>query len=189
MRVIVIAILLGSIMLFASGCSSVTTRHPLSGNPEAIEKEEFEGTWIADDNVFHVKFAGNGVAQIAGVEWESDQFHIVHGEMIVTKGNEHNFISVRFEENGKWMDDYAFLSYKFTDQGDLVLWVPDIDVFEEMVEKNLLQGVVRKGQYSTNITITDTSAKILEIINNPDNLKIFRYREPVFLRKLAGKKE
>jgi hypothetical protein len=172
-------------LLVASGCSSVTTTHPLSSNPKPIDQEEFEGAWLADDQTFHVKFSSNGVAKIAGVEWKSNQFHIVHGEMIVTEGDEHNFLSVRFQEDGEWMEDYFFLPYTFTEQDDLILWAPDTDVFEELIEKKQLQGIIKKGKYSTNITITNAPAGLLEIINDPENLKLFEYREPTILRKIT----
>ena len=179
-----ILLLFGIAMLLASGCSSVKTKHPLSNNPKAIDQEEFEGAWLADDQIFHVKFASNGVAKVAGVEWGSNDFHIVHGEMIVTEGEEHNFLSIRFQEEGKWMDDYFFLPYTFTDQDDLILWAPDADAFKDLIEKKKLQGVVEKGKYSTNITITNAPTSLFKIINNPEDMKLFEYREPIVLRKI-----
>ena len=173
-------------MLLTLGCSSVTTRHPLSNNPEAIDHEKFEGVWLVDDDeVLHVKFTGNGIARIAGFEWESDQFNITHVEMIVTEGDEHNFLSVRFQEEGKWMDDYYFLACKFTEKGDLVLWLPNVDAFEEAIGKKKLSGIINEDQYSTNITITDVPEKLFEYINGPDNLNLFDYKEPIIIYKIT----
>ncbi|MFH1038637.1 MAG: hypothetical protein V1789_08240 [PVC group bacterium] len=186
MRQFSIVLLSISAMLLTSGCSSVTTKHPLSNNPKPIDQEKFEGVWLVDDTVVHVQFGSNGIAQIAGLEWENNQFHIVQGEMIVTEGDKHNFLSVRFQEDGKWMDDYLFLAYKFSEQGDLILWLPNEDVFEEAIEKKQLDGVIKQQQYSTDITITTAPEKLLEFIIDPDNLKLFEYREPMILRKVAG---
>ena len=175
-----------STLLLASGCSSVTTRLPLSSAPKPIDQEKFEGAWLVGDTVVHVKFDRNGVAQIAGVDWKDNQFQIVHAEMIVTEGDKHNFLSFRVQEDGKWMDGYLLAAYKFSEQGDLILWLPNSDVFEEAIEKKQLNGEVKTQQYSTDITITDPPEKLLGFINDPDNLKIFDYREPMVLRKVAG---
>ncbi len=180
-----ILLLLGVAVMVSSGCSSVTTQFPLPRNPKPIDQGEFEGAWLADDKVLHVQFASNDVANIATLEWESNQFHIVHGEMIVTKGEENNFLSVRFQKEGVWMDAYYFLSYKLTDQGNLILWLPDPDSFEEMVDEKRLQGIIKKGKYSTNIVITNTPAELLKIINDSHNSELFEYKEPIVLKRLT----
>lgn len=173
-------------ILLILSCSSVTIRQPLSNNPEPIDQEKFEGVWLVDDDeVVHVKFADSGIAKIAGLEWRDDQFQIMHGEMIMSEGNEYNFLSVRFQEDDKWVDNYFFLPYKFTEQGDLVLWLPNEDAFEEAIGKKQLQGIIDKGQYSTSITVTNTSERLLEFINDPDNLRFFEYKEPIVLRKIT----
>lgn len=178
-------LLLVAAMLVAPGCSSVKTTQPLSSNPEPIDQDKFEGVWLLDDSVVHVQFSSNGVAKIAGLEWEDDRFQINRAEAIVTKGNKHNFISLRCQEDdGKW-DGYYFLPYKFTHQGDLVLWPPVPGAFEGMIEKKKLQGIVKKDEYTTAITITNAPARLLEVIDDPDNLNLFNYREPTILKKVA----
>ena len=169
------------------GCSSVTIKDPLSENPEPIDQEKLEGTWVLNDEVFHVKFGSNGVAQIAGVEWESNQFHIVHAEVIVTKGDKHNFLSVRRQEDGRWMGDYYFLSYMFAENGDLVAWVPNANVFKNLIKEKELQGVITEGKYSTSVSITNSPLKLLKLINDPENLKLFEYTEPTIIRKISEK--
>ena len=184
---VIIALLSGVILLLSVGCSAVTIKDPLSENPEPIDQEKFEGTWLMDDEVFHVKFGSNGVAQIAGMEWESNQFHIVHAEVIVTKGDKHNFLSVRVQEDGEWMDEYFFLSYIFSENGDLVVWSPDVDMFEDKIENGHLQGVITEGKYSTHVSITNSPLKLLKLINDPENMKLFEYGDPTIIRKISEK--
>ena len=173
-------------LLVASGCSSVTTLHPLSSNTEPIDQEKFEGVWLVDDGTIHVKFASNGVARIAGLEWKDGQFHVNQGEAIVTQGKQHNFLSVRYKESdGRW-EGYYFLSYKFTDQGDLILWPPVPEVFAKMVKRKELQGIVKKGKYTTSVSVTNAPGGLFDIINNPENLELFDYREPLVLKKIAA---
>ena len=174
------------IIVLTLSCSSVTIRYPISNSPEPIDQKKFEGIWLVDDDeVVHVKFDSNGIARIAGLEWENNQFTMMHGEMIVSAGDEYNFLSVRFQEDGKWMNNYYFLVYKFTEKGDLILWLPNVDAFEEAIMKKELQGIVMKEQYSTSITITSTSEELLNFISDTSNQKLFEYREPIVLYKIT----
>lgn len=178
-----------SIAALLAGCSTVTTQNPLSAEHKPIDKDKFEGVWLLDKEAVSLRFTSNGTARIAGVEWKDDQFRLVQGEMIVTKGKKFNFLSVRFQEDGKWMDHYCFLQYDFTDQGDLLLWLPNDDVFEEAIKTNRLHGVVKKEMYSTDITITNALGILLEFIDNPENPSLFNYREPIVLRRIAGQEK
>ena len=181
---VVIALLSGLIILLSAGCSAVTIRDPLSEHPEPIDQDELEGTWLIDDEVVHVKFGSNGIAQIAGVEWESNQFHIVHAEMIVTKGDKHNFLSIRAQEDGEWMDEYYFLAYMFLENGDLVAWSPNVNMFEDMIKNAHLQGVITEGKYSTHVSLTNSP---LKLINDPENMKLFEYSDPMVIQKISEK--
>ena len=130
---------LGCSVLLLCHCSTVSTTHPLATKPKAIDKQKFEGVWrIDDDAVLQIKFAKDGIARIAGTEWENDQFTLVRGEMHVVEGKEHNFLSVRFEEDGEWEENYLFAAYKFSEQGDLIFWSPNASEFKKAVEKKLL---------------------------------------------------
>ena len=187
MKLTLLPLLLLLAMLGGSGCSSVTTTHPLSSDHKSIDREKFEGVWQMDESVVHVKFSPNGIAQIAGLKWDKDEFRMGKAKAIVTEGKKHNFLSVQFQEDtGEWASGYYFLAYKFTDQGDLILWLPVPEVFEASVETKQLQGTIEEGEYSKNVTITNEPGALLEIINDPDNLQAFDYTEPMVLKKISG---
>jgi len=172
-------------VLFSTGCSSVMTKHPLSAQSKLIDKEKIEGVWLVEDDLFHVKFDSNSVAQIVGIGWGSNQFYMMRGEVILTEGDENNFASIRFQdEEGKWWDSYIFFPYTFSEQGDLILWLPKEDIFEEAIEKEELYGIIKREKYSSKITVTDSSSKLLSFIKAQGNLKLFQYTEPTVLRKI-----
>ena len=104
MRSKLIPRLFGLAIIVAAGCSSVTTQQPLSSDPKPIDHEAFEGAWQADDQILHIRFSSDGVAHIAGIGWEDNQFRMEQGEVIVAEGDKHNFLSARFREEGKWPD-------------------------------------------------------------------------------------
>jgi hypothetical protein len=178
-------LLLLLVLLIGPGCSSVTSTHPLSIDPTPIDKEKFEGIWIMENGTIHVKFTDNGLARLAALDWEENEFRVIQGEAIVTQGKAHNFLSIRYQENPEKREGYFFLPYKFTDQDDLVLWPPVPGVFEKMIENKKLKGIAKKGKYSTSITITNEAGALLNIINDPDNLGLFDYRNLIVLRKIA----
>jgi len=185
LRNILISISLTSV-LFLSACSTVTIPYPLSANPKPIDKEKFEGVWDGGEPTVHVRFGSNGIAQIAWLDWADNEFQIVRAEMIVTEGDENNFLSFRMEEDGKWTNTYVFCQYSFSDNGELIVWNPNTETFEKAIEKGLLQGEVESGITGTTIAITNAPGKLLEFINDPENLKLFEYRKPVILRKIVG---
>ena len=174
-------------LLVFSGCSTVTTTQPLSSDPKPIDKEQFEGVWLSNDQLLHVMFADNGVGKIAGLEWKDDQFNIARGEMIVADADGKNLLSVRFEEDGKWPDEYFFVEYKFSEQGDLILWAPDPEAFKTLVEEKKLKGTVKQDKNSTNVTITNMPEVFLKVVNSQESMKLFEYKEPVILKKINAK--
>lgn len=178
---------LGSLLC---NCSSVSTPYPLTNSPEAIDKEKFEGSWIFDDKgqVLQVKFDDKNVAHIAGLQWENDDFEIGKMEMVLIEGNDHKFMSLRAEEEGEWLEEYYFYQYKFTDQGDLILWPPNMEGFEHAIEQGLLNGGIKKGKYSTSIAITSDASILLKVLNGPDNSKLLDYKNPTILKKTASPK-
>ncbi len=167
-------------VLLVAGCSKVTTVGPLSADPKPIDREMFEGIWIIDDDPYVIKFGEDGVARIGAVYWEDGQFNLGRGEMIVAEGKENNFVSVRFQEDGEWPDDYLFAQYKFVDNGDLVIWQPRVSEFEDAVEEGLLQG--EAGRRS--VVITSPPEKVLEFLNDPERGDLFDYRDPKVYRRI-----
>lgn len=182
-------LLLPCAALLLCSCKTVMTKYPLTNEPRAIDGEKFDGVWRNGDTEVYIKFASNGIAQVSIRDQKNSDVQIGPGEMIVTEGVEHNFICIRFQEDGKWMDGYYFLQYRFIHPGDLVLWFPNNDVFEEAIQKKQLSGVIEKGQFSNEITITSNPEKLLEFINDPNNLKLFKYKEPVILWKVTEQKK
>jgi hypothetical protein len=174
------------LLLLLSSCTFVTTQQPLSSAREPIDRDKFEGAWLSEEEVVFIRFAANGVARLAGLDWKDDQFQMVQGEMIITRGKKNNYISVRFQEEGKWQARYYLLQYEFTDRGDLLLWFPNEDVFAKAVEDGMLQGEVKTEPYRDDIFITDSPEKVLRFIENPGPLRLFNTGEPLILKKIKA---
>lgn len=169
-----------------TGCTSVTTDQPLSADPKPLDKEKFEGLWRLDNAAVAIRFAENGIGRVAAMKWKDDRFQLIQAEIIIAHGNNFNFLSFRAQHEGAWPDHYTFLQYKFTDDGDLILWPPNPDAFSVALETNALQGAITKEKHSTDIRVTSPTDVLLAFMDNPERLDLFNYREPVVLKKLAA---
>lgn len=167
-----------------AGCSSVTVKQPLPSMADAAELAAFEGEWVSEGQILYVRFGADGIGRFAGVDWKEDRFSLDEGEIIVSKGAEKGYLSVRLMENGKWLDNYYIAQYRFTGQGDLILWLPDIVAFADAVGKGKLDGVVEKGSHTGSVALTSTPEKLMAFLNDPANGALFDYREPMIIKKL-----
>lgn len=176
-----------AILVLFCGCSTVTMSRPLSEDPKPLDQRKFEGTWIVNGGALALRFAENGIAKFASVDWKDDEFHLVRGEMIVTHGLNRHFLSLRIEEDGQWMNSYLLLQYRFTEDGDLLVWEPVFEAFEEAINRGSLQGAISKQKYSKNIDITSDRKVILNFIDAREEKGLFKYQEPnVFKRVRSG---
>jgi len=180
------ALLVVWVVLLSLSCSSVTTVQPLPWKVEPGDQERFEGTWLVGDDSLQIRFAGGDMARFAGLEWEDGQFQLEQGEMIICHGKHLTFLSVRTREDGTWMDRYYLVQYKFTDTGELVLWLPDVDAFADTIAQNRLEGTVDGDGSGTDVTITSGPDALLALIDVPDDRALFDYREPIILKKVVA---
>lgn len=161
------------------GCASVTTQQPLSLDPKPIDREKWEAAWLSDKNPFSVRFSSNGVARIAWFEWKDDQFVPAYGEMIIAEGEDDNYLSIRFAEDGAWSNEYLFAQYAFSEAGDLIVWAPVVDRFKEAIQSNRLEGT------DSNM-ITSPPEKIIAFMDDPENGGLFDYKNPLILRRIVA---
>jgi hypothetical protein len=166
------------------GCASVAMRQPLPEKVDAPEKALFEGEWVSEGQIIYIRFGEGGHGRFAGVDWKEGRFQLDEGEMIVTKGEGRSFLSVRIEENGVWDERYYFARYRFTESGDLELWLPDTKAFAEAIEKGTLEGVVEKGKHTQSVTISSKPEKVLAFLIASENEMLFDSKEPMILKRL-----
>jgi hypothetical protein len=167
------------------GCASVTIQRPLPARIDASEQAMFEGEWVSEGQIIYIRFTDNSVGRFAGLDWKDGRFQLDEGEIIVTKGQEKSFVSVRVKENGVWDERYYFAQYRLTEAGDLVLWLPDTKAFGDAVAKGSLAGTVEKGKHTQSVTISSEPEKVLAFLNNPAHGELFDSKEPMILKKLV----
>jgi hypothetical protein len=172
------------LLILCVGCSSVTVKQPLPRKASPSELAAFEGEWVSEGQIVFMRFDDGGMGHFAGVDWKEGKFRLDEGEFTVSKGAEKGFLSARVMENGKWSEGYYVAQYRFTDEGDLILWLPDVGAFADVVDKGKLDGVVEKGTQSRSVVITSPPEKVLAFLNDPVNGTLFDYREPMIIKRL-----
>lgn len=173
-----------SLLAAGTGCSSVTLRQPLPRVADAAEMAAFEGEWLSEGQVLYLRFGADGTGRLAGLEWRDDRFVVEEGEFVISKEGDRGYLSVRLMENGKWLEGYYLVQYRFTGQQDLILWLPDVAAFADAVVKKKLDGLVDKGSQIGSVVITSPPDKVLAYLNDPGNASLFDYREPMVVKKL-----
>jgi hypothetical protein len=168
-----------------TGCASVTLVQPLPAMEDAAERARFEGEWIMDGEIVYVRFGSKNTGQFAGVDWKEEQFQLDTGELVVSRGMKHDYLSVRVKMKDQWEDHYYFAQYAFTDEGNLLVWLPDPEAFDQAIQEGRLEGAVERTQYTHNVELTDTPEKILAFLNEPGNGDLFDYSAPRTLKRLA----
>ena len=121
----------------AAGCSSVKTEHPVTGRPEALDKDRLEGAWLFEDEIFHLKFGGDNVGRLASLEWKDGEFRVHRGKFVVAHAGEGRYASLRFDDDE--IPFWELLNYDFATNGDLVLLLEPTEELERAIAAGRLR--------------------------------------------------
>ncbi|MCK4564261.1 MAG: hypothetical protein KAU94_06285, partial [Verrucomicrobia bacterium] len=108
-------------------------------------------------------------------EWEDEDFQLTKCRLHFTKYNDTLYVCMPVEPGET--NQYLFMEFT-VDDGKALVWAPDEDVFEELVEMDILSGEVN----SSGVELGGPAKEILELIST--NSAAFNYKEPTQLRKL-----
>ena len=175
---------LAILAVFAAGCSSVRTEHPVSAHPEALDKSRLEGAWLVEGEIVHLKFGDDNVGRLAALEWHGGEFRTRRYEFIVAHAGEGRFVSLR--EAGE--EHYELLAYEFADNGDLVVRSAPTDVFARAVEAGRLRGEVKGGD-NREVVLASPSDSLLSFLSSAAPGDLFEGTAFVLKRLPAGDPE
>ncbi len=166
----------------AAGCSSVQTEHPVTGRPQALDKDRLEGAWLIDDEILHLKFGGDNVGRMASLEWKDGEFRVRRGEFVVANAGEGRYASLRFDDDEA--GSYGLLNYDFASNGDLLVRVEPTDEFERAIAAGRLRGQVKKDGDEMEIMLASPSDILLSFLSSASPSQLFG-DEAIILRKLT----
>jgi hypothetical protein len=164
------------------GCSTVTSVNPIGRPLENDLSAELTGTWMgAEGNQLQIHCDSTGRLSYAVTEWKDDQgaFVLESGDGTLTSiGNRVFFNYVENREGER--PTHSFLLLRAID-GQLIVWLPNVDEFQKLVEEKVLVGDLEEGSQATNVVLTGTSEEIATAFENLDLAKLFDWSEPAFV--------
>ena len=151
---------LAILAVFAAGCSSVKTEHPVSADPEALDRNRLEGVWIVEDEIVHLRFGDDNVGRLAAIDWDGGQFRVRRCEFIVARAGEGRYVSLREEGEAH----YDLLAYEFAENGEIVVYREPTDAFARAIDEGRLRGEVHRKEEDTEVVVSSPSDSLLSFL-------------------------
>ncbi len=170
-----------AVSIVSSGCDVVVTRAPLPRADARDFENRLAGSWANDDGVIEIRFVEPGFAKLGSLEWEHDAFVLGLGELTLGEIDDRRFVSVRFQEDGAWPDEYYLAEVEIAEADDdvLLIWTALGERFRALIENGLLEGETVDG-----VVVTSKPEDLLAALADERAAGSFDYREPMVLRKL-----
>ena len=127
--------------LLQAGCVYLSL--PLSQVPESVDKDKWEGTWdTGQGEVMSIHFDTKHVARMGSLNWIDGAHKFSGAEMVVTKGQRHNYLSMRDVSDDLAEQPYLLAQYTFVNEGrEVVIWRADPTPFFKAVKDGMLEEV------------------------------------------------
>ncbi len=188
--------------LFAA-CDVVLSTDPVGREPMAIEAEEWQGTWTADDGAFTVSVPEGdpGRVELAWIEEEDGRPVLKTTPVHLRSAGEWVFASLANEEesgsgppgsgppgsgqpeSGR-PQEVRYLWGRLAKDGDRILfWLPRAEKFQQLVEEGVLPGTVEEGG---DVVLGKLEARHLALIASEERGVLFEWEAPMILRRLDG---
>ena len=169
---------------YLASCSSVSFKHPLPSVKIAKEQQnELRGSWLFQNSIIHMEFPDDNKAKLAITHWDDGQFKLGEAELLFTNIENKSYISLRVQPENKSRENYSILRYKLDDE-NLLLWHPNVEAFEVLIQEKDIEGEIEKDNQSTNILVSSSSESLLKLYRTNVNVK-YNYEEPLILRRVT----
>jgi hypothetical protein len=176
-RTVAVAALLPAL----AACDVVLSTHPVGLEPVAVEAEEWEGTWVADDGAFTLRVpeGAAGRVELGWIEEEGDRFVLKTSRVHLRSAGEWMFGSL---ENDEDPQNVRYLWGRLEkDEGKILFWLPGVEKFRQLVEEGLLPGEIVEGG---DVVLGQLGAEHLKLITSGEKGVLFEWEAPMILRRL-----
>jgi hypothetical protein len=175
-----------ALMLFLTACVEVTSTAPVGSKAVPIDAEEWNGTWLDDDDepvLFRVVDSANGILKMSGIEESDGTRRWVHSYVYLrTVPGHEGWIFASYQDKPADHEPPGYLWARVKRQGEfLLVWLPDSTKFEELVEEGALPGEVIRGEESGNvahITLDEFDEEHLALIASEERGVLFDWDDP-----------
>ena len=184
-------------LLLLTSCASVVSRHPVGRERIVLEPDQWDGAWLADENVVKMKVIDreNGIVQMAWIEEVGNELRPKSITFQVLKGGKWMYANV-LELEGKKAEDVYYWGVVKKEQGRIVFFSPAVPAFVQAAESQRIKAVVEKSQLPTTaeaspaeeksssvkVTLTDTAEAVVRLVEDGGNDYLDLEHPVVFIR-------
>ena len=164
-------------VLFAAAAMLFGACYPESKNPIApssmnVDDSTLEGTWCVREkgqvvfyHMHHSEKDPRGVMNVLGVEVPKNGGKMTQQPMELITARIAGMNVLSFRNTGpKESKNFGFMRYEIDWRGRLKLWMADENVFGTAVSTGKLRGTVKKNQFGSDVTLSDTSERIAAFV-------------------------
>jgi len=175
------ALFILSFAVLLCGCSGVVLKEPLPETPLSNkEQKALTGTWLLEDSILYLAFTNDGKPKLTSVEWEDNAFQLIEHKVVFSKTNDTIFVSI--ESNEKDNPAVYYFGEIKTDNSIALVWLPNPDIFEMLVDKGLLSGEITRKKRAKQILINAPGEAVLSLLST--NSAAINYKSPLIFRKI-----
>ena len=166
-------------LLFLSlGCGGVLSTHPVGIEPLAVDRGDWEGTWVDEEEAFEIRVvdASAGRLEVAWIEEEGGGFHLRTLPLELRRIDDWTIGNLYDEDEEK----YLWLRLEWG-ASTLLAWLPDEDEFARLVRNGELPGRIEGDEP----VLARLEARHLARIRDESGGALFVWDEPLVLRRLG----
>lgn len=177
---------------------------PFPVNDPPVDKERLEGRWRGDDNIYELQFGTNGIGYCGTLKWEDEEFKAESVRFFTATGLVNNYIALEcIDENKLNPTLYLLYRYSFISDNELVLWEPDLKLFDKAIKAGAFAGKVKyktqkvvtpedvpetiqRTPEPTYVILSTLPLDVIKFLDEPANVGYFMTNEASVLRKITG---
>ena len=182
-------ITLSLFMIFLNGCTTVVTKHPIGTEPYFAAEDEWQGTWLTDNEIIKIKVIDEsaGSIQIAWIEDNESELKFEKVNCKLMKSENAVYIHSLDLPNEDFGGYYVWGKVQI-ENNKIIIWEPMFEAFKSVYIEKKLKASVEKNdkQEISNIQLTDTPVNILSVIEADKTF--FDWEKPTILMRLFDKK-
>lgn len=162
-----------------SGCSFVQSVNKLGEEIYIPNKDEWEGTWIAEDGSLQIKVINKELGEIRIMFIENGE--LLNYRIFLAKNGNDTYMNLVEKSEDKFY--YPAKFKKKTNQ--VIVWRVSSDFLKKAITSKKIDGEITEHKYNDDLLIKASKEKLNSyFIENSDQM-LFEYEDPLVLWRLV----
>ncbi len=163
------------------GCSFVQSVNKLGKDVYIPIKDDWEGTWVAEDGALQLKIIDQAHGEIE-IMFIEDGKLLKYKVFLTKNGDDNTYMNVIGRKEEKY---YHFAKFK-KDNNLTIVWHISTEALKEAIIKKNLNGNIINNKYGDTILINATKKELNKFFINNRRQMLFEYENPLILRRLTN---